>query len=161
MCSTQHIFALCTIVRYGIFSVLLFLMEDIERRSLRLPHILVQLLRYGAVGIANTLITAAVIYVCLRVVGCSWLTANIVGYAAGVLNSFLLNSRWTFAQKSFSWRKLCLFIAMFAICYFAQLWVLWGLTQYSTIDAFVQQLIAMVVYNIANFLLNKFVTFRK
>jgi putative flippase GtrA len=64
----------------------------------RLPgaHVLVQFMKFGIVGISNTLLTLAVYTLLLKVFGVWYLAASAIGFIAGTINSFLLNRRWTF-----------------------------------------------------------------
>jgi putative flippase GtrA len=55
-----------------------------------------QAIKYGVVGVINTLITAVVIWIMMKLLGCSDVVSNVVGYIAGVLNSFIWNKKWTF-----------------------------------------------------------------
>jgi len=75
--------------------------EDIEvaevARRLHVPVVLVQFVKFGIVGISNTLITFAVYTVLLKVFGVWYLAASAIGFVAGAINGFLLNRRWTFA----------------------------------------------------------------
>src|SRR5947207_13557162 len=61
----------------------------------RVP-VLVQFVQFGIVGISNTLLTFAVYTLLLKVFGVWYLAASAIGFAAGTVNSFLLNRRWTF-----------------------------------------------------------------
>lgn len=119
-----------------------------------------QLMKYGVVGVLNTVITAAVIYVCLQLLHWDPIVSNAIGYAAGLLNSFLLNSRWTF-QAHFSWGHLGGFVLTFGVCYAIQLGMLLLMQRYSSIPPYPQQLLAMGVYTVANFLMNKYLVFKK
>jgi len=58
--------------------------------------VLVQLVKFGIVGVSNTLITLVVYTVLLKVFGVWYLAASAIGFAAGATNGFLLNRRWTF-----------------------------------------------------------------
>ena len=51
-----------------------------------------QAIKYGIVGVSNTVITAVVIWIMMKLFGCSDVVSNMVGYIAGVLNSFIWNS---------------------------------------------------------------------
>lgn len=119
-----------------------------------------QLIKYGLVGVANTLITFFVIYILQEVLGVSPTFSNVAGYIAGLLNSFFLNSKWTFRSDS-SWKKFFLFMGVWIPCYASNLLALYLLLEFTRISAIGGQLIAMLVFNISNFLLNKFVTFKK
>jgi len=59
--------------------------------------VVVQFVKFGIVGISNTLLTFAVYTVLLKVFGVWYLAASAIGFVAGAVNGFLLNRRWTFA----------------------------------------------------------------
>lgn len=120
-----------------------------------------QALRYGVVGVSNTIITAIVIWIMMKLFGFSDVISNITGYIAGVLNSFVLNKQWTF-KSSAGWLSSGLrFGAVFAVCYLLQLGLLLYLNKTLSIDPYYNQLIAMVFYTAINFVMNKFFTFNK
>ena len=52
-----------------------------------------QAIKYGIVGVSNTLITALVIWVMMKGLHCSDVLSNVVGYIAGVVNSFIWNKQ--------------------------------------------------------------------
>jgi len=58
----------------------------------------VQFVKFGIVGVSNTLITLVVYTVLLKVFGVWYLAASAIGFAAGATNGFLLNRRWTFSE---------------------------------------------------------------
>jgi putative flippase GtrA len=64
-------------------------------RRLRAP-LLIQFLKFGIVGVSNTLLTFAVYTFLLKVVGVWYLAASAIGFIVGATNGFLLNRRWTF-----------------------------------------------------------------
>jgi putative flippase GtrA len=64
---------------------------------LRAP-VLVQFVKFGIVGVSNTLLTLAVYTVLLKVFGVWYLAASAIGFAVGATNGFLLNRRWTFRE---------------------------------------------------------------
>jgi putative flippase GtrA len=64
---------------------------------LRAP-VVVQFVKFGLVGISNTLITFAVYTLLLKVFGVWYLAASAIGFAVGATNGFLLNRRWTFRE---------------------------------------------------------------
>ncbi len=57
-----------------------------------------QFARYGAVGISNTLLSAAC-YAALIFLGADAVAAATVAFALGSVNGFLWNRRWTFAGR--------------------------------------------------------------
>lgn len=66
-------------------------------RRLHLPVMLVQFVKFGIVGISNTLLTFIVYTLLLKVFGVWYLAASAVGFIVGAANGFVLNRRWTFA----------------------------------------------------------------
>lgn len=121
---------------------------------------LLQLLKFGIVGVSNTLITALVIALLLKVLHVSDFTANVVGYLAGLINSFVWNRRWTFAVKSKIKDTVFKFILIFVVSYAVQWGVVSLLLRLHWFDAYWCHLSGMVVYTLLNFLLNKFYTFK-
>ena len=69
------------------------LQASLHRRG---APLLVQFIKFGVVGISNTLLTFAVYTLLLKAFGVWYLAASAIGFAAGTVNSFLLNRRWTF-----------------------------------------------------------------
>jgi putative flippase GtrA len=59
---------------------------------------LVQFVKFGIVGVSNTLLTFAVYGLLLKVFGVWYLAASAIGFVAGATNGFLLNRRWTFRE---------------------------------------------------------------
>jgi putative flippase GtrA len=57
---------------------------------------LVQFVKFGIVGVSNTLLTFAVYTLLLKVFGVWYLAASAIGFTIGAINGFLLNRRWTF-----------------------------------------------------------------
>lgn len=60
--------------------------------------LVVQFLKFGIVGVSNTLIAFAVYTVLLKVFGVWYVAASGIGFAVGAVNGFLLNRRWTFRE---------------------------------------------------------------
>jgi putative flippase GtrA len=67
------------------------------RRDLNAP-MLVQFVKFGIVGVSNTLLTLVVYTVLLKVFGVWYLAASGIGFVVGAVNGFLLNRRWTFRE---------------------------------------------------------------
>ncbi len=60
--------------------------------------VLIQFVKFGIVGVSNTLLTLIVYTVLLKVFGVWYLAASAIGFAVGATNGFLLNRRWTFRE---------------------------------------------------------------
>lgn len=120
-----------------------------------------QAIKYGVVGVSNTLITMAVIYIMMKLLGCREGLSNITGYVAGLLNSFIWNKQWTFKDSSAGWKHSAFrFAVAFVVCYVLQWGLVTVLNAHLSIDHYYNHLIGMVFYTILNFILNKFYTFK-
>lgn len=120
-----------------------------------------QLCKYAVVGVANTLITAVVIWLLLKLAGTANATANFWGFAAGVANSFIWNRKWTFISGGSFRRDLTVFLIGFAICYLIQLGVVeFLIMQDFKYDPYYNHLAGICIYSALNFLFNKHVAFR-
>jgi putative flippase GtrA len=64
-------------------------------RRLNAPAI-VQFVKFGIVGVSNTLLTFAVYTLLLKAFGVWYVAASGIGFTVGAVNGFLLNRRWTF-----------------------------------------------------------------
>ncbi len=89
--------------------------------NLQLPTTIVQAIRFGIVGVLNTGITLAVIFVLMKVLGVHYALSNVIGYLLGSLNSFMLNKKWTFRSKGKVGLQGVLFGALLCVCYLIQL----------------------------------------
>ena len=136
----------------------------------------IQLLKYGVIGVLNTLITLVTFYLLNTKLGLSYGISNVTGYILGVLDSFVWNRNWVFKSKDNVKRELLLFICGFLICLALQLCVSWvlleGLGWKSLPDDIIPffpmqkagqnivMIVAMVAYTLANYIYNRTVTFR-
>jgi putative flippase GtrA len=68
---------------------------DEAARILRMPLVM-QFVKFGVVGVSNTLIFFAVYTLLLKVFGVWYVAASGIGFAVGAVNGFLWNRAWTF-----------------------------------------------------------------
>jgi len=120
----------------------------------------IQLIKFGIVGVSNTLLTAGVIWILMKVFHCSDYISNFIGYIIGLANSFIWNRKWTFESKTRVSVTVFKFIVTFAISYAVQLGNLYALLHLTHIDPYYCQLLSIVVYTGINFILNKYYTFK-
>ena len=133
----------------------------------------VQLLKYGVIGVSNTLITLVVFYVINTLMGLDYAVANTLGYILGLIISFVWNRTWVFRTGGNVWREAGLFALGFIICFALQMGVSQWLLSTSLHDLTISWLpmkntgenvimcLSMVVYTLANYVYNRFVTFKK
>ena len=73
--------------------------ESLPGRVRRLEAATVaQFVKFGIVGVSNTVLSFAVYALLLKVFGVWYVAASGIGFAVGAVNGFLLNRRWTFKE---------------------------------------------------------------
>ncbi|MDE7411489.1 MAG: GtrA family protein [Paramuribaculum sp.] len=132
-----------------------------------------QMVKYACVGALNTFLTLCVIVLCKDFLAINVWVSNGIGYIVGFINSFLWNKHWVFRSHKNLFNEMLRFITGFLVCYAIQLLVTWLLAEHTALKGFeisiwmyvlsgygIATLIGMVVYTIANFMFNKFITFK-
>jgi len=115
---------------------------------------LFQVTNFCFVGLVSTVFTLAVIYG-LMFFGSSLVAANFTGYMLGIILNFFLNSRLTFKKKV----NIRLFYRFLLVCLIAYIINLFGVllvVAWLPARAYPAQLVGMLLYTAANFLLNRF-----
>lgn len=135
----------------------------------------VQLIKYGLVGVSNSLITLIVIFVCNELLGMKLMLADVIGYITGVVNSFIWNKTWVFKSHNHRLRyEMTLFAVGFLLCFGLQFLTvlvlrnpmkaleisLFGISS-DVVGEYAAVCIGMVVYTLSNFIFNRCLTFRK
>ncbi|KWT82687.1 MULTISPECIES: GtrA family protein [unclassified Variovorax] len=118
-----------------------------------------QLLRFAAVGVVNTALGYAVIFACMYVAGLGAVLSNVIGYAVGLIASYLLNRSFTFRSAAPPRREIIRFVAIFLLAYLANLGMLVFLIRHAGVHEGLAQVIAGVVYFALSFVLNKYYVF--
>ena len=121
---------------------------------------LIQASKYALVGMGNTLLTFVVYVFLTEIFAMSPSLANPVGYAVGIVNSFVWNRRWTFGHSGAWIMSAVRFLAVFAVCYAIQYALCKYLNAHLPIKHYYNFIIAMIVYNILFFLANKYIIFK-
>ena len=133
----------------------------------------VQLVKYALVGVMNTLLTLCVIFVCKSGFDINPYVSNAIGYAVGLVNSFLWNRTWVFHANDGKVKAQAVrFIIGFAVCYAIQFFIVWVLNQSSfgkieldianfTLSGYgIATLIGTVAYTLCNFIYNRLFAFK-
>lgn len=118
------------------------------------------------VGVLNTLVDYGVFSLLVFAFGVPVLVAQPLSVAAGIANSFVWNSRWTFgARRSAAWRReVVVFLGVSVIglliswAGFAALHLLIGSS--ATLALYLEKLVASVVSMVWNFIGYRFLAFR-
>ncbi len=121
---------------------------------------IIQFVRFGFVGISNTVVHYCIYLICL-LMGIQYILANFIGFTIGVANSFYWNNRYVF--KNNEERKRFWFFTFLKsyACYGLTGILLNGILLYVEIGALgINQLIAPIINLLItiplNFIINKF-----
>jgi putative flippase GtrA len=82
---------------------------------------ILQMLKFGIVGLLNSGISALAFIFLSDLLKINDLISDIISYILGLINSFILNKKWTFQTKKFSYKELFLFILFFGISWGLQM----------------------------------------
>jgi len=122
--------------------------------------VLVQFVKFGVVGISNTLLTLIVYTLLLKVFGVWYLAASAIGFILGAINGFLLNRRWTFREHVGD----ALTPVRWGIVQTCGLGInealLYVLVHHAQLDKLLAQVCATAVVTVTTFFVNRAWTFR-
>ena len=120
-----------------------------------------EMIRFGLVGVANTLIGLGAIYLFMAA-GLGLAPANAMGFGVGLLCSFWFNNRWTFSgDRAVSGGKVARFLLAFLIAYAANLAAVLLAHGYFRLPAHAAQLAGQPVYTLVFFLLARSFVFTR
>jgi putative flippase GtrA len=122
-----------------------------------------QFIKFSIIGVLNTIINLAVLYVCTDIFGIYYLISAIIAFMAAVTNSFVLNKTWTFNEKinQNAYSKYAKFFIISIIALAVNLVILYVLVEFFSIHYIIAQLIGIISNLIINFFGNKLWTFKK
>jgi putative flippase GtrA len=133
-------------------------------------------IKYNAIGIINTLITLAVVWVLHQWLDWGKEVSNFLGFVAGGVNSYLMNRIWNFKSHNRKRTEVVRFLVVFLLSYALNLAALEG-TAYLLENAqwcrsftvwisqfmkptYFANIVANIVYVLASFMLYKKWVFR-
>lgn len=127
------------------------------------------LIRFGLVGVANTLFGAAIMFVLYNVFGVSYWISSACNYIFGSILSYFLNKYFTFRDQAKGWKQVLRFAVGIALCYLLAYGlaqplvaaVLGGLALGDALRDNIAMLAGMVLFICFNYLTQRFFTFRK
>ena len=130
----------------------------------KLKKLIQQAVRFGLVGVLNTLIDYAVYSLLLLIpfVRENYVIAQVAGYSAGLANSLYCNKRWTFAQKErISKSQLIAFLVINLAALGVSTAVLVMAQEWLGLGPYLGKIVATVFSMGVNFLGNKIIVFKK
>ena len=123
-------------------------------RRLRDP-VVGQLIRFGVVGISNTLVFVAAYAICVQI-GIWYIAASAIGYTLGSINGYVLNRRWTFRAGHISHTTSASRYALVQIvAALANLGLLYVFVDGLGVDRIVGQVIVIGIVQLLSFLAHR------
>lgn len=117
----------------------------------------IQFITFNLVGLLNTAIDF-MMFTLLSWLGVSILLAQIAAYGAGMVNSYILNNKFTFAKSATSvthyskdWKRSLRFFVWNIILLGLSLLMLTGLTMFWSIDKFIAKVVVTIIIVGINF----------
>jgi putative flippase GtrA len=132
---------------------------DGAARMLRVPLVL-QFVKFGVVGVSNTLIFFLVYTLLLKVFGVWYVAASGVGFAVGAINGFLWNRAWTFkGHVGDAFTPVRWFVVQTSGL-LLNLGLVYLFVDGAGLDELVGQAVTIVIVTVVTFLANRAWTFR-
>ena len=117
------------------------------------------LFRFLTVGVINTLLSITVIFCLKFFYSFSDVTANFIGYVAGLICSFILNKKWTFNHTGTLLQTVLKFILVFLVAYIANLMLVLLFIKFG-VNAYLSHLIGIPIYTAIFYLGSKLYVFK-
>ena len=133
--------------------------KDNESGALAL---LKQFIKFGIVGVSNTLISMAVYYIFIWINPELYLIGESAGFVLGTLNAYYWNNRYVFkAGNTGHLKRLLKTFLAYGATYLLGLLILYLLKDKAKMSVYIIQVIKLAVTIPLNFLLNKFWAMKK
>lgn len=131
-----------------------------------LKSTIVQFIKFGLVGVSNTLISLGTYYLCVYVLHMHYQLANLLGFIISVTNAYFWNSRYVFKmgkRRSFTehLKTYSRTVTAYGATYLLSTALLWLWVDMLGISEAIAPVINLLITIPLNFLINKFWTFRK
>lgn len=117
-----------------------------------------EFIKFGIVGVSNTLITFLVYNILLKL-GVNYLVANVIGYICGMINGFIWSKKWVFKVEDESKMYFVKFALVNLLSLAVSTGLLMILVKQLSLNSTVAQLITTCITVVINYLLNKVWTF--
>jgi putative flippase GtrA len=119
-----------------------------------------QFVKFGIVGVSNTLLAFSVYTLLLKVFGVWYLAASGIGFGVGAVNGFLLNRRWTFKEHVGDALTPVRWTVVQGCGLLANLGLVYVLVSDASLDKLVGQAFATAIVVVLTFFANRAWTFR-
>lgn len=69
-----------------------------ENKKENVKNTIWQFIKFNIIGISNTVVDFVLYYI-LTAVGLNYLVSQVISYGAGIVNSYIWNTKWTFSKE--------------------------------------------------------------
>lgn len=124
----------------------------------KIKKLAVQFIKFGMVGVTNSIVMLAVYYFVIWINNDLYLLGNLLGYLLGILNSYILNSKFVFKNKKngTSGRSAVIKVYIsYGITLALQTILLYIMVNKLSISDSIAPIINIVITTPINFILNK------
>src|SRR4030042_6486848 len=122
----------------------------------------VRMIKYGFVGVMNTLVCIATMYL-FRTIGLGYQLYTLIGYVVAIIFSFFMNKEFTFKYKANDKRAVFIRMIRFVSVSVSLLLLVqlleWIFIEKLLLSEFLGVGIPMVIYTLIGFILNRFWVF--
>lgn len=122
--------------------------------------------KFLVVGIINTLVGTAIMFVCYNIFFCNYWFSSAMNYIVGSIVSYFLNKNFTFQNRERSWKIVGKFVLNISVCYLFSYGIAKPLVAYilsgqsTNIQENGAMLVGMVLFIGLNYLGQRFFAFK-
>lgn len=131
-----------------------------ERKAL-----IIQFVKFGLVGLSNTLVSWICYYLVLWVDDDLYLLGSVVGAVVSIANAFFWNDRFVFKGTENDWRSKLKRLGKTYVSYggtsLLGMLLLWMEVRFFNVDKVIAPIVNLIITIPLNFLINKYWTFRR
>lgn len=129
-------------------------------------NLIVQFIKFGIVGVSNTLISLAIYYV-LVYFNCNYIVANTLGFIISVLNAYYWNNKYVFKSKEKvngakdKVKQLVKVYMSYGVTFLLSTVLLYVMVDLMHISEYIAPIINLCITVPLNFVMNKLWAFKK
>ena len=117
--------------------------------------------KYIGIGIINTVISFLVILLFFKFFGLKYGIAYFMGYVIALVNSFIMNRKYTFKSNGHWKKEFQFFLIVFIIAYGISHLFLYVMVELLKIEVLTSIIVSMLVYTFLGYFLNKNIVFSR
>ncbi len=119
-----------------------------------------QFMKFGLVGLSNTIL-ALLLYYGVLYVGGHYMLANTVGWVISVLNAYFWNNKYVFKSNVYWLHGLIRTYISYGASFLLSMIILWILIDKLDVSQNIAPILVLFITTPVNFLMNKYWTFRR